>query len=77
VHHEPAYYAVRNHILDFLITRSRSFNEEIAGQSRDPRHPPLVELAIPSASSSLNGAPAQIAANAANPDRKKDRILTP
>jgi nitrate/nitrite transport system ATP-binding protein len=78
VHHEPAYYAVRNHILDFLITRSKSFSDEIAGQSWDPRHPPLVTPAIPSADGAVNGAPAQMTSDpiAANADRGKDRIFT-
>jgi nitrate/nitrite transport system ATP-binding protein len=55
VHHEPAYYAVRNHILDFLISRSKTFKEEIAGKPWDPRHPPLVTPAIPALEGSVNG----------------------
>jgi nitrate/nitrite transport system ATP-binding protein len=42
VHHNPDYYAVRNHILDFLISRSKTFNEDIAGTAWDTRNPPLV-----------------------------------
>jgi nitrate/nitrite transport system ATP-binding protein len=78
VHHEPAYYAVRNHILDFLITRSKGFGGEIAGQSWDPQHPPLVNPAILSASSAVNGVPAQISADAiaANSDKSEDSIFT-
>src|SRR5437588_8765395 len=37
VHRHPLYYVVRNHIIDFLITRSRSFAEEITGAGFDPR----------------------------------------
>ena len=37
-HKHPLYYAVRNHILDFLVERSRSFDK--AGH--DPRHVPHV-----------------------------------
>jgi nitrate/nitrite transport system ATP-binding protein len=79
VHHEPAYYAVRNHILDFLITRSRSFNGKTAGQSWDPRRPPLVDLAIPSADVTVNGTPASTASGsiAASPNRSKDSVFTP
>jgi nitrate/nitrite transport system ATP-binding protein len=78
VHHEPAYYAVRNHILDFMITRSKSFSGEIAGQSWDPRHPPLVNPAIPSASGTVNGTPAGVAADAigASAGGEEDRIFT-
>jgi nitrate/nitrite transport system ATP-binding protein len=42
IHRHPAYYAVRNHIIDFLIARSKNFDAEIAGTAWDPRHPPLV-----------------------------------
>jgi nitrate/nitrite transport system ATP-binding protein len=78
VHHEPAYYAVRNHILDFLITRSKNLNGEMAGQSWDPRHPPLVNPAIPSASGTVNGTPAGMAADAigASANGEEDRIFT-
>jgi nitrate/nitrite transport system ATP-binding protein len=48
VHRHPAYYAVRNHIIDFLMTRSKSFDAEIAeGMAWDARQPPLVNPAIP------------------------------
>jgi nitrate/nitrite transport system ATP-binding protein len=60
VHHDPAYYAVRNHILDFLISRSKTFNQEMAGKSWDPRHPPLVTPELPGGA--VKGAPAKPAA---------------
>lgn len=41
VHHHPDYYAIRNHLIDFLVTRSKSFRDAIpAGYDR--RHPPVV-----------------------------------
>lgn len=40
-HKHPLYYAVRNHIIDFLVERSRTFIEE-AGASFNPRAVPLV-----------------------------------
>lgn len=41
VHHHPDYYAIRNHLIDFLVTRSKSFKDAIpAGYDR--RHPPVV-----------------------------------
>ena len=40
VHKHPLYYAVRNHIVDFLVERSRTFVEQTPGF--DPRHVPLV-----------------------------------
>jgi nitrate/nitrite transport system ATP-binding protein len=45
VHRHPLYYATRNHIIDFLVTRSRSFLAEV-GRQLDPRHVPVVRPAI-------------------------------
>ncbi len=47
MHRHPAYYPLRNHIVDFLVTRSKTFNEEIAGKPYDPRNPPVVRPEIP------------------------------
>jgi nitrate/nitrite transport system ATP-binding protein len=38
VHRHPLYYAVRNHIIDFLVSRSRGFT----AQGHDPRRVPVV-----------------------------------
>jgi nitrate/nitrite transport system ATP-binding protein len=41
IHKHPNYYPLRNHMIDFLVTRSK----EMAmgkGMSSDPRHPPIV-----------------------------------
>ncbi len=40
-HKHPLYYGVRNHIIDFLITRSRNFSGNAEGY--DPRHVPVVK----------------------------------
>jgi nitrate/nitrite transport system ATP-binding protein len=79
VHHEPAYYAVRNHILDFLIARSKNLNGEMAGETWDPRHPPLVNPTIPSENGTMNGAPAHMtdATTDGTPERSEDQIFTP
>jgi nitrate/nitrite transport system ATP-binding protein len=45
VHRHPLYYATRNHIIDFLVTRSRMFLAEV-GRQLDPRHVPVVRPAI-------------------------------
>ncbi|MEQ1696036.1 MAG: ABC transporter ATP-binding protein [Hyphomicrobiaceae bacterium] len=47
VHRHPAYYPVRNHIIDFLVSRSKTFDQEIAGKNWNVRHPPIVYPAIP------------------------------
>ncbi|MFN3867521.1 MAG: ABC transporter ATP-binding protein [Hyphomicrobiaceae bacterium] len=62
VHRHPAYYPLRNHIIDFLVSRSKSFDDELAaGKVWDARHPPIVNPAIPepavAASSTAPAAP--------------------
>ena len=39
VHHHPLYYAVRNHIIDFLVTPQQELRRGDAGRY-DPRHVP-------------------------------------
>src|SRR6476469_8284905 len=56
LHRHPYYYALRNHIVDFLVSRSKTFVAENPGH--DPRHVPVVrpglsELVI----ASVSGAP--------------------
>jgi nitrate/nitrite transport system ATP-binding protein len=46
-HKHPLYYALRNHLIDFLVTRSRNFAAELEakateGKPYDARLPPLV-----------------------------------
>ncbi len=36
IHRHPLYYAVRNHIIDFLVTRSKNFAAELAGRALRP-----------------------------------------
>jgi len=38
MHHDPAYYPIRNHLVDFLVTRSKNMSH-----GRAPAHPPTVE----------------------------------
>ena len=40
LHKHPHYYRIRNHLIDFLVDRSKMFSSASAGY--DPRHPPLV-----------------------------------
>ena len=42
IHKHPHYYGVRNHIIDFLVSRSKSFAEEMQGTAYDPRRVPVV-----------------------------------
>lgn len=41
IHKEPSYYPLRNHLVDFLVTRSRKFNEDPPA-GYDQRNPPVV-----------------------------------
>lgn len=41
IHHHADYYAIRNHLIDFLVSRSKSFKDEIP-LGYDRRHPPVV-----------------------------------
>jgi nitrate/nitrite transport system ATP-binding protein len=47
VHRHPLYYGVRNHVIDFLVTRSKSFNEGLTATDYDPRHIPIVRPGAP------------------------------
>ncbi len=41
LHKEPRFYAIRNHLVDFLVSRSKRFSEELPA-GYDPKNPPLV-----------------------------------
>ena len=43
LHHQPHYTALRNHLIDFLVERSRTF-KDLPPSGYDRRHPPLVAI---------------------------------
>ena len=43
VHHDPGYYAIRNHLIDFLVSRSVTFRDA-PPPGYDPRRPPVIRL---------------------------------
>ena len=45
LHHAPGYYALRNHLIDFLVTRSRTLRDAMP-EGYDPRHPPVVRPSL-------------------------------
>jgi nitrate/nitrite transport system ATP-binding protein len=47
VHKHPLYYGVRNHIIDFLVSRSKSFAGEMAARGYDRRRVPVVRPTAP------------------------------
>jgi nitrate/nitrite transport system ATP-binding protein len=46
-HKHPLYYGVRNHIIDFLVSRSKNFAEDMKGTSYDRRRVPVVRPGAP------------------------------
>ena len=56
VHKHPLYYPVRNHIIDFLVSRSKTFAQESRGR-HDPRNVPVVRPGVP-ASEAAHAVPA-------------------
>lgn len=42
LHRHPHYYRIRNHLIEFLVDRSKAFDESSAAAGRDPRNPPLL-----------------------------------
>src|SRR5215470_9779647 len=51
VHRHPLYYGVRNHIIDFLVSRSKTFAAEIEGTNYDRRRVPVVRPGAPQVAS--------------------------
>ena len=41
IHHDPQYYRIRNHLVDFLVARSKLYAGD-AVEGHDPKHPPVV-----------------------------------
>ena len=60
IHKNPQYYRIRNHLVDFLVTRSKQFASEVT-TAYDPLHPPIVK---PGLSEML---PVEISAEAESP----------
>lgn len=42
MHTHPNYYPMRNHLIEFLVNRSKAFKEELAHADYDAKNPPLV-----------------------------------
>lgn len=45
LHHHANYYPIRNHLLEFLVNRSKHFKDEISAATYDPRRPPMTRPA--------------------------------
>ena len=42
IHHDPQYYKIRNHLVDFLVNRSKTYAGAEAEMFHDAKNPPLV-----------------------------------
>jgi nitrate/nitrite transport system ATP-binding protein len=63
IHRHPLYYAVRNHIIDFLVSRSKTFASE--AKQHDPMNVTVVRPGVIEQAGSKReaGAPARLVAN--------------
>jgi nitrate/nitrite transport system ATP-binding protein len=43
IHHDPQYYKIRNHLVDFLVNRSETYSGAEAEMFHDSKNPPLVQ----------------------------------
>jgi nitrate/nitrite transport system ATP-binding protein len=43
LHRHPQYYAIRNHLVEFLVNRSKAFDQEIVAGGYDPRRLKVVK----------------------------------
>ena len=41
MHHDPQFYRIRNHLVDFLVNRSKDYAGEGVAE-HDPKHPPVI-----------------------------------
>lgn len=55
MHKHPNYYPMRNHLMDFLVNRSKHFKEELAASTYDPKNPPIVRPAAGGPAPASNG----------------------
>ena len=58
IHRHPLYYVVRNHIIDFLVSRSRTFVETVP--DFDPRNVPLVRPGFVEPSIAVRAVPPRV-----------------
>ncbi|RLJ64946.1 ABC transporter ATP-binding protein [Sulfurisoma sediminicola] len=43
IHHDPQYYKIRNHLVDFLVNRSKTYAGAEAEMFHDAKNPPVVQ----------------------------------
>jgi nitrate/nitrite transport system ATP-binding protein len=50
IHHDPQYYRIRNHLVDFLVNRSKLYQ---SGEAKRPAQPPVVRPGLESAAAKV------------------------
>ena len=50
IHHNPQFYQIRNHLVDFLVNRSKDYAGSEAALLHDAKHPPVVRPGLDDAS---------------------------
>jgi nitrate/nitrite transport system ATP-binding protein len=66
MHHDPQYYRIRNHLVDFLVARSRLYQSGNLRDAYDPKHPPVVTPGLEPEPPPSDLAPAKRAAQVVN-----------
>ena len=61
LHKEPQYYAIRNHLVDFLMTRSKQYADGALPDHYDSRSPPVVTPGLGTHLASVHGYVGKIA----------------
>lgn len=57
IHHDPQYYKIRNHLVDFLVNRSHEYAGANLAADYDPKHPPLVRPGLTEDAPTIQAAP--------------------
>jgi nitrate/nitrite transport system ATP-binding protein len=49
IHHDPQYYRIRNHLVEFLVNRSKLYQSGPLADAHDPKRPPVVRPGLDAA----------------------------
>jgi nitrate/nitrite transport system ATP-binding protein len=59
LHKHPHYYPIRNHLIEFLVDRSRAFGAVASSPAYDPRDPPLVRPGLTAVEAGITSTPGE------------------
>jgi len=59
LHKHPHYYPIRNHLIEFLVDRSRAFGAVASSPAYDPRDPPLVRPGLSAVEAGITSTPGE------------------